>query len=1481
MTVASGAQLDVSGIKDVQLDASRNSVMISPLKGNELRDTPNYRDVKTDGSFTLNGATVYVDPRLSGVRADGVKWVGSPLIEAGSAISQIGVGAAELMTKGGSITLAVRMVTTDAADPATSPLIRISKSAVLDFSGGWTHYNAGWVRTTRLIQADGTLVDIAKADPNGDYIGIADGYDATQTKFGVTDTYSNRALSGARYDAAYDQGSDAGGLIVRASTATIDGTLHGDAFAGEQQILRGTQGTAHSAIANDPRKLQATGYELPSGGFVRIGSFSGKAGADLGGDIIVRGDNSAVASTPGAFVLSDTQLSDAGLSALTLQTSGAVTFASGSSLTLANGGALTVDAGRTITFDGSVKAAAGSIAARTYELNGTVLFSSIARIGSPFTAVDDIKSAYAADEKLPSLFDIAVGGTLDVAGLWSNDFVAPDAMPTGKAFTSGGSISLTVAPKVLVGLGDSLDTAHYAADLSGSIVIADGALLNVSSGGYVSNKGVLDLTAKGGNISLIDETTYASLSRTDAFLDSTSTTDFPIGGENQSVTFSSYFDENAGKLVLPALVVQQARSQVRFSASNFKGFSFGGGGIFKLVAPEVTLGSTKPASGAWLGLDFLQKTGFGGLDIAAWHSRTFNNLFTNGVEGNSAFFDTTQFVIHKGETLNLSQVLLPAAPDPETSAILSTLATGSDVTVAVGAAIPADAWDQKAATLKLGGLSELVVEKGGAITGAAGATITTAKLLNQGTIRITGGSIIQRADLPEILLTNAIGVRDAAHGGNGLDDVLGGRTQTGNLVQYDETALSKVGTITNHDLFSKSGGDRTVYFLGAVDGGTGIDLAAGSVTDLSGGVVFNPRALVLAGGHRQLTGTLYAGGTISAAASFVDSAAPLFSNPVYGGTRYQLTKGGSAIPYAKATVGQKIEAETGATIDLRGASATFDEQTSAASYTPTFEWSNGGTLSAMAGGSLGGATILATGGSDQAEGGTLEWLNPTFTQRTNALNFADDLVSADQIMRAGFSTVVARGGLGLDGNLSLKLGKAFILASADAVDSSPQERDYQVAVTLASNGRASIAAPYIRLSSKSQSAPSALTTSATAGSITFSADNIDLVGGLGFAVPGTTDLDGHVAGSVRFVAADAVRFNGVAPAIVDITKQSGLTGSVISTGDIAFTAAQVYATTGTGNLQQLLEDRRNGTSLSTARPYLVAALADNGTVSFASNGATTPAVPYSAGSWVRILGANIEQNGVLRAPLGLLEIGSATSSLVPGSLNSAPATASIVFGAGSITSVSGAGLNVTYGQTTDLTEYYFTPNVNSALTVAPVGEMVLDGASIDVAKGAKIDGQGGGDVFAYEFVSGTGGSRDVLSRFNGDSFSSNAGLQYADGRQVYAILPVSKAGEIAAYDPLYSADYGSTTGDLYGRQAGRTVHLEGGAGIAAGDYLLLPAHYALLPGAMRLVENVGSAAAVSSGAAQQLDGSVLVAGTFGTAGTGYTESTRRSFTVMS
>ncbi|MFX6811635.1 hypothetical protein ABTH44_18475, partial [Acinetobacter baumannii] len=81
------------------------------------------------------------------------------------------------------------------------------------------------------------------------------------------------------------------------------------------------------------------------------------------------------------------------------------------------------------------------------------------------------------------------------------------------------------------------------------------------------------------------------------------------------------------------------------------------------------------------------------------------------------------------------------------------------------------------------------------------------------------------------------------------------------------------------------------------------------------------------------------------------------------------------------------------------------------------------------------------------------------------------------------------------------------------------------------------------------------------------------------------------------------------------------------------------------------------------------------------------------------------------------------------------------------------GLSIPYGTTTDTIEWYFTPTSTSKLEGPPVKVLALSGKDITLAQGATVDLSGGGDVYAYEFVPGTGGSRDVLSQFNTDQYS--------------------------------------------------------------------------------------------------------------------------------
>jgi filamentous hemagglutinin family protein len=1497
VTIASGATIDVAGLMAVEVAASTNSVEISPAKQNELRDTPNYRSVSTDGNFTLNGQTLYVDARLSGTQSDGVAWQGSPLLEASSAISQIPVTAAVLMTKGGSISIDVGAQTSATnLNPSAVPAITIAKGAVFDIAGGWVTYDAGYVLSSELITSAGGAVNIANGDPNGNYVAVVNGFTAAQPHFGISQTYYNAAIQGEQYNGAYDEGRDAGALEVIGTEIAFDGTVYANAFAGANQLAAAQAASAASSINGDPRKLQYSKYQLPSGGLLRIGSFSGKSSIGLGQDIVVyTGTRGSDPSNPAELLLDAQMLSNAGLSALDLQTSGAVLFAGvhdttletasaltltgNAALTLAAGGTLEVDAGRQIRFDGTVVIPGGTVAARTYQLTN-VAQTGIGTVGNPFRSDDDIAAAYASNADLPRPFDITVNGTLDVSGLWTNDYIN-QANPQGAGHIGGGSISLTVAPRVSVAIGPSVADATVAGDISGSIAINPGALLDVSAGGYVSTKGALNLTASGGNVSLIDQTTYATMTA----LQTPGADNYGSTVTGQGVSFTPSAGGATSEGVNPALVVQSENSTVSFAPGTIQGFGFAGGGTFKLVSPDIAVNGGGDANATQIPLNFLQQTGFGTLDLTTYHASLYAGLFDNGSSGLSAFFDTTQVVVGAGQTLDLNQALLPTIIDASTRAMLLNLQDGAHVAQVLGASVPGQPWYQQAATLALHGLMELDVDSGGTITGAAQATIITPKLYNAGTITLPGGTIEQVAGLPAALNATGIGLVSPADGGTGFAAVFGAPNADG---QYQLGALNSAGltntdgTIqTNNQIFASAGNEHFLYFTAKVAATDGIVLAAGSMTNLAGTVILNPVAPISPTGTMYTVGRIIDGGMISTAAAFdptSNTAYALFANPAYGFSSYPDPNSASATPppMLAQTAPRAFVAQPGSTLNVSGTAATLDVQDASGNWVATPEWSNGGAVGLLSGGTLSGATVLAAGGAPQATGATLEWYKPTI-RGTDDAQGTPGVAFADQIQKAGFSTMIADGGLTLDGAFTLSLNAAFLVQSPASISEDVIGANAGVVISATPGTNATIAAPYINFSSRAGSVNTSIGGATGNATVTFAAgaSGMDVMGGILFDTS-IANLNLDSAADIRLIGIDD-RAQSSAEPVLD--------GQLVAAGNITFDAARVYTTTGTGNLQRILQDQAGASDANPPSPYLLAALGTS-SITFLGDHMTT-ATPYSAGSYLLVEAGTVTQNGYLAAPLGEIAFGTSANPI-----------ATVSFGKGSVTSVSGNGLDIPYGTTTDLSAYYFTPGTSTALAQLPSGALSVTATNITVAKGGTVDGAGGGDVFAYEFVSGTGGSRDVLSRFNTDPFSANhynaatgVGYQYADQRQVYALVPAAEAAKIAYYDPLYSADYSAGPAfdnngvhgpsNLYGAQAGLAVTLDGGDGIAAGQYVLMPAHYALLPGAYRIVENSGSAAPAIGQVSTELDGSIIMGGTFSTAGTNLASSQRVSFTIQS
>ncbi|HPU14517.1 MAG TPA: hypothetical protein PK808_00390, partial [Polymorphobacter sp.] len=1316
--------------------------------------------------------------------------------------------------------------------------------------------------TSRLLTADGRIVEIGKADPNDNFVRLVAPVTATQERYGVTTSFADPTSAGTGTEASYIEGRDAGALTIKASTNVLAGTLHAEAFAGTHQLANARPGTAASDLPGDMRALQASATQLPSGGLLKIQAMYQIGGAATsqavtgGADIIVyAGSAAAPARNASEILLSDTLLSGSGFAGLTLQTSGGVTLARGSNLKLAAGGGLQIDAGRSIAFDGNVSVASGSIAARTYEV----------RQGSVFRSDDDLPAFIAATDATPHLFDINVTGTLSAAGRWVNDALVSDGAYLGGAFTDGGSISLTVAPRVLVGI-DNQTAPDVSADLSGSIHIRAGARLDVTGGGYVKPDTTLALNGAGGDISLINQTSYFQLAA-----DSFNVAQQSSFIETNVPSFRTGSQFGRANAAAPRAL----EAVVDIAAGTIAAQGFGTGGAFTLVTPELNFGAVAGAGGTALALDFVSTSGFADFSLTTWKTRLTPNVFSNGLAGNTALLDTQTVRIGSGQSLLLTQSTINALLDSNQVGALRALATGGDLIGTVGTAVASDAWDRLPVNLAFGGLTELDIASGGRIDGSAGASLTTAKLRNAGTIRIAGGSVRQSLALPTAYLDAArpaLGVSDlatvfGAADSNGLFD-----ENAANALGIKASATSSAPVMSNADLATLGGASRIIYFTGALAAGEGVQLLSGSVIDLSGTSIRNPRAGVLAGTTTQKAeGRLVGGGSLVTDAAFVGGGNRLFDLPGYGITRFIEPLSGAAITVRRS--GDQLLAAAGATINIAGASDQYDQLVGLDRYALGPVWSDGGQLILGAGGSVAGARILADGGAAAAQGGTLIWLDPVLQQQDGA-TVVRDAVAADQIMSAGFDVFVAQDRLMTLGDVNLSLGRGFYL-TARPYDGNPAQVD-TLRAAIGTTGALAIAAPYVRLESPLQTVTPTGGVAGT-GSLLFTATTVDIVGSVYFE-PSLARVGFNVSGDFRLTGVESPQLTiigGNSP----VTITSALAGQMVANGDIDIRAAQIYPTTGTGSLQQDINAARAGTA-ETAAPYLIASTGADATIRFARSSTATPDMPWSAGGNLLVQAAHIDQSGVIRVPLGRLQLGSNATVQLGTSLVSqiVPVTQSVDIGSGSITSVSAGGLNIPYGTTTDLIEYFFAPTSDQRLFAPPAAELRLSADTVNVAGGATVDLSGGGDVYAYEFVAGIGGSRDVLSRTNSDAFSSNNGLQYADGRQVYAIVPSLANAAVAPFDPIYSSDYGA----LYaGADAGRRVYLEAGPGLTAGWYTLLPARYALLPGGMRVVENVGADAPAPGVSATLRDGSLIVGGHYGVSGTAAEESQRRTFTVMS
>jgi len=573
------------------------------------------------------------------------------------------------------------------------------------------------------------------------------------------------------------------------------------------------------------------------------------------------------------------------------------------------------------------------------------------------------------------------------------------------------------------------------------------------------------------------------------------------------------------------------------------------------------------------------------------------------------------------------------------------------------------------------------------------------------------------------------------------------------------------------------------------------------------------------------------------------------------GRRYGQVLIGGAITIGSGAM--FVVVRDGALLDASGAAATFDLLNGGATEVA----SNGGAISFVSinGFDLGGTWRAKAGGAGVA-GGTLaiNLSNAFYEDITHPGNRPRDLVVAqiapesrlaadatpdsvagnlvyghaatgvDQIKAGGFDNLnlLSADIIAFDGDVSLTMGQSLHL----------QANSLALTDSAKNDARIMLSAPYVRLLGGSLAETSSVRQTAARFSVT--AGLLDVERSVQFGVsskrPGYT-LDRRGFANVELQSSGDMRF----------LHSGSLSPTVLQTrGDLVLAAQQIYPATRANAIVRAGWLRGLGGDSFYDPAYGLTIL---------GTGQAPVAQPFAAFGVLTLGASTINQGGVVRAPLGSINLGNESGA---DTINLLP---------GSITSTSSKGLVMPYGGTVDGIDWFYAgQKIALEGVVSTTRGVSLNSVKADVRNGALIDLSGGGDLTGAGFVSGRGGSVDVL-RY--PLIAANPGhVISAAGNTVYAIVPNHTSGyapvapEVGAGNPL----------------VGQQITLDGSTpGLPAGTYTLMPSTYALLPGAFRVEIAATADPRGLAGRAAMPDGSYVAGARLGVANTTIRDSLAR------
>lgn len=441
-------------------------------------------------------------------------------------------------------------------------------------------------------------------------------------------------------------------------------------------------------------------------------------------------------------------------------------------------------------------------------------------------------------------------------------------------------------------------------------------------------------------------------------------------------------------------------------------------------------------------------------------------------------------------------------------------------------------------------------------------------------------------------------------------------------------------------------------------------------------------------------------------------------------------------------------------------------------------------------------------------------------QADTALRYGQGRLAVEQVEAGGFDrlSLLSNGGISFAGDVSLALGQSLNLYSGSL----------SLALGAADDTAVSLRAPYVHLSGlgsyyavsgmrRPQILHSQLPeTALSRARLQIAASGLlEQAGSLSLGMSG--DIPGQSEHYQRLGFEQAILSSQGDLRFLGAVSDGDSRGRLWTRGGLELLAAQLYPSSG------VVAEVRAGVVSDPGRPER---FDEAYGLRIGRTTSTSSAMPYSVFGALELFASDVQQGGVIRAPLGRIELGNGLSGAESRQIELLP---------GSLTSVSGAGLVMPYGGTTDGVSYRYDGKDIGLVGAGGVSGaelttgITLNGQRVEVDDGARLDLSGGGELTGAGFISGRGGSTDAryhpLVQIDAEG---RFHLPELGDNPVYAILPgvqpgyAPQGGEAGAVAPL----------------AGQQITLtQGVPGLPAGTYTLLPSTYALLPGAFRVELN--------------------------------------------